>query len=131
MSASGTVLLSICAARAALPLSPCAFFASGCRGHQQHAKVEVEPAPAHSCCAHDDEPAGNQSQRQREPSNGDCCRTSPFVPMGQKLVAASQPAAFLAVLPRLDDSSVGGIAPIAIVVPQPLSLHILHCQWRC
>ena len=97
----------------------------------QQAKVEVEPAPVRSCCAHDDEPDSNQSQRHREPFEGDCCGTSPFVPVGEKLVPASQPAALLAVLPLLDDSSVGGIAPVTIALSQPLSLHILHCQWRC
>ncbi|MEX0677531.1 MAG: hypothetical protein WD063_10680 [Pirellulales bacterium] len=132
MNAPGTVLVWICACIVALPLSPCAFFTGAHCRREQAAKADLAPAPARSCCAGHNEPARPPSQPHRkQPCPSDCCRTSPIAPTSEKLVLASQPVALFAVPPQFGDSTVGGIAPSAIAAPQPLSLHILHCQWRC
>ena len=130
MSAPGTVLVWICAGIVALPLSRCAFFTGDCHQHQPQAKTDA--APERFCCAHGDEPAPRPSQPDREnPCTSDCCRTSPFAPASEKLIVAPPPVELLAMLPRCDNSATGGIAVVTTAVWQPLSLNILHCQWRC
>jgi hypothetical protein len=126
------MLVWICVGVVALPLSRCAFFTGGCHQHQPQAKADAAAAQDRFCCAHGNEPAPRPSQSDREnPCTSDCCRTSPFAPASEKPIVAPPPVVPVAMLPQFDNSATGGIAVATTAVLQPLSLNILHCQWRC
>lgn len=129
MNAPGRVLVSICAAVVTLPLSPCAFVAAACKGHELQAKREAAQAPQRSCCS--SQPADEPSQPQpSKPYSGECCRISPFTKTGET-VDLGLAAAALTILTHVDVTPTGDAPFLPVAVPQPLSLHILHCQWRC
>jgi hypothetical protein len=116
----------------ALPLSPCAFFSSTCC-HQSEAG-ETQPAAEASerpCCAEHSRPAERSGQQHREqPCQGDCCLLSPFAQTAEKVVLAS-PTAIVALAVGPSDVSPAGEAFLpTTAAPQPLSLQVLHCQWR-
>lgn len=123
-------LVGICTGVVALPVAPCAFFKSDCRDQQQ-AKAEATQAPARSCCSAQNEPSRAPDRPQREKHcSGECCRISPFTPAGEKLVVGLPSLPTVAAWPVFDDLA-DGTTPLASAVSQPLSLNILHCQWRC
>lgn len=130
MSAAGNVLVWICAALTALPLAPCAFVASGCRGHDEQAAAPAEPQPERSCCTHEEQLPGDPTEPERSPCQGECCELSPFMPVGDKVVVP--PAVLFVALPIIDDAqSADRDLSSTIAAPAKLSLNVLHCQWRC
>jgi hypothetical protein len=56
---------------------------------------------------------------------------SPFVAAGDKLVMPAPQVALAAVVPHFVSALSCDATILTTAVPQPLSLHILHCQWRC
>jgi hypothetical protein len=132
MNAPGRVVVWVCAAVVALPLSPCAFFSIACCTHDVPAAAEVAQASQRPCCAQHSEPARQPSPKhpQKKPCSGDCCRVSPFTKGGEKLVLPAIAPALLAVLPHFDVASVGDAMLPASAASQLVSLRVLHCQWR-
>lgn len=132
MSAPGRVVGWICAVVVALPLSPCAFFSTACCAHDEPATDEVVQTSERPCCASHAAPAEKPDRPQPEkPCQGECCLLSPFVQTGEKLVLAVPPAALAAAIVHFDAAPAGEAVLLSSAAPQPLSLQVLHCQWRC
>jgi hypothetical protein len=132
MNAPGSVLAWVCAAVVALPLSPCAFFSSTCC-HKAEAgeTASADQAAERPCCAEHSQPVERPAKQDREqPCQGDCCLLSPFAQTAEKVVLAS-PLAIVALAVGPSDVSPAGEAFLPTsAAPQPLSLQVLHCQWR-
>jgi hypothetical protein len=132
MNAPGRVVVWVCAAVVALPLSPCAFFSTAaCRG-KQAATEQVARTSERPCCAQHTRPLDQPTEPKREkPCRGECCLLSPFAQTGDKLVLESPALTVLSVLPHFDGTPSAEATFLTSAAAQPLSLHILHCQWRC
>ncbi len=130
MNAPGTALVWVCAAITALPLAPCAFFPSDCREHSAVAKSEVAADAQRPCCAEHAAPAKQNDDHDSDPCSGECCRLSPFVPV-EKVPLDGHLWALFVMLPAVADAAGEHLTVAPVVLRPPVSLQVLHCQWRC
>jgi hypothetical protein len=130
MNAPGRLLAWTCAAVVALPLSPCAFFWSTfCRHEPAGTLVSFSADAPRTCCKGHSEPAQRPTPAREKPCEGDCCKISPYTTSGEEHLGLSLAPA--AAVVSFGDAPAPGAILSASVVPRPLALHVLHCQWRC
>ncbi len=128
MHSLGTSLVWLCTLIVALPLSPCAFFASASCQHESTAESAVVAEPIKPCCAQHRAPVKRPADHGK-PCESECCRLSPFVPVAEKAFVDAQPLALVSA-PELAALPVRPLAPPSAVMAEAPPLQILHCQWR-
>ena len=132
MNAPGMLLVWMLMAIVALPLSPCALIASACYRDLAKATIEVAHQPVRSCCADSTQPAERPSHNEpQNPYAGCCCRLSSLGPTVEKVALAAPPLAVSMGWAHVAKSSSGDVVSLTAALEQSLSLHVLHCRWRC
>lgn len=124
-------LVWFCTLIVALPLSPCAFFASACSPVAAEADRDVQPDVAPCCAEHAPRQSSPMEQRDSHPCERQCCQLSPFVPPAEKVLAS---APLLLMATALADFVVSPASPLAAAsapLAETVPIQILHCQWRC
>ncbi len=134
MHALGTSLVWLCTLIVALPLSPCAFFASASCRNEPAIESALLSEPVSSCCAQhggpEKQPGDRPLDEEGMPCQGECCRLSPFVPLAEKVLVDAQPLAVASALPQVVALPARPLALPGAVLAEAPPLQILHCQWR-
>ena len=134
MHALGSSLVWLCTLIVALPLSPCAFFASACCQHEAALETALLAEPVKPCCAQHSAPQHGTPVKQpadnSQPCQSECCRLSPFVPVAEKVLLDAQPELFAGVAVEIVSLPVGPLALPSAPLAEAPPLRILHCQWR-